>query len=223
MKEAWKAFTTIYRALPRWAQWTIPVVVLALIIAAAGSSSSKKAAPRATAKATPISNSKPTGNKTATTATGWPSKRDSKAQEAQKEASHRRYVAHATGVCVALNHRYGAGEKKQAAELDQLLRSGEPEAAREAETQAVTVLTFTATERAKALSALKPPGEDQSVLAEIVKNSNERASHLKQAAQVIAQGESGKDIEQALVLVRDDGSELEGLVERAGLPKCAGE
>ncbi len=214
MKEFAKAFATIYRALPRWTRWTIPLVVLAVVVAAT-SSSSGKTSPSKVGKSPTTSQTASNPNTTKTPST---------ASEQAATGAHRRYIAEANAACGKLNRLYGASEKKQAARLDELLRSGEPEGAREQETRAVEVLTVTATGRADGLAALSPPpGEDRTLLAKMITNSKERASDIKQVAEVIAQGQPVKDIEQALVVVRSVGEEFERLVERAHVAKCAGE
>lgn len=82
-----------YRRLPRWAQWTIPVVViLAIVGAASGSSSSKKTTP-------PVATIPTHGRTSTTTALGWRTKREG-ALDTQAQV-----IATGDAICRAMNGR----------------------------------------------------------------------------------------------------------------------
>jgi hypothetical protein len=213
MREFAKAFATIYRALPRWARWTIPIVIIVLIAAAAGSSSSKK-----------TSGVQTSGSPTSSPAASAPTTSEPGAESEQATpAAHAKYVADANAACSRLNRLYGTGEKKQSTRLEELLHSGQSQPVRDEEIQVVEVLTLIATNRAKAFEAMKaPPGEDRALHSKLLASSKEWASDVKQVAEVISLGESPKSIEEALVLAKETGEEFIGLVERAHLTKCAG-
>jgi len=82
-----------YRRLPRWAQWTIPVVVVLAIIGAAGSSSSKKTSPAAEAKTPTHARAR------TTTALGWTIKRE------RRLDTQAQVIAAGNAICRAMNGR----------------------------------------------------------------------------------------------------------------------
>lgn len=203
MREVAKAFRTIYEALPSWSQWTIPVVLLVIVAGLVGSSSNETA--------------KKIG------ATSQRSDAISPGTSPSTPGEHARFVRYANAECARLSRLYSAGESVQAARFGELLRRGESELTRDGETEAVEVLTVSASARASVLAKLKPPrGRDSVNLSKLVARSNERVSDLRQLAQVISQGQSRGDVEQASDLVREDSEAIGQVAAVADLRKCAG-
>ncbi|HEY7962445.1 MAG TPA: hypothetical protein VID29_11025 [Solirubrobacteraceae bacterium] len=86
-----------YRRLPRWAQWTIPILLVLLVVGAAASGSKKNASVTA-ARPTHTTQTQPASHKT-TTSLGWPTSKE------PTLTTHAQVVAAGDAICSSMNRR----------------------------------------------------------------------------------------------------------------------
>jgi hypothetical protein len=195
-----------YRRLPRWAQWTIPIVLVLLIISAASSSSSKSGQGH---EAKSVAKQ---AGKLRQHASGWP-KADG--GDSAKAASGVRYGTSVDAVCARLQKQYGKREAELAAKLD-ALNIAESLQDRQEAIQMIDVLTVITSTRTGRLQALSPPDADKSEVAAMIANRRKEVGDLKTVAETVADATatgSSKPASEALEIVKSDNEEYAEMVK----------
>jgi hypothetical protein len=188
-----------YGRLPRWAQWTIPVIVALGIVGAATSSNKKSAAsPQAPAART----------STATTSTETAS---------QKARAKGLYIAQVDASCARLQTQYGKQEAEQAARLEKA--NVESLEGKDEAIKAVEALSVTAQARTTQFQSLTPPPADRTEVSKILANRKEEVAHLKVATEALTTA-SPKTAREALEIVKSDNEEYAGMVQGYGFRTC---